>query len=459
MAAAASDKARFYMEQSVPELQEYERKKIFTKDEITAIARKRSEFEHIINMPGQSTPSDYARYAQYEMNLDTLRKKRSKRLGVKSTAYTGQRKIFFVLERGVRKFQGDMGLWMQYLHFVSKEAANKKLAKALTQCLRLHPVKWELWAWAAKHYNEEQADMQTARSYMQRGLRFCKREKMLWLEYAKLEMIYVAKIAARRQILGLDVERKPKQLDQAGDFDADTIALPDVTAADLEETGESKEAIDEVALQKLAASPALSGDIPLVIFDTAMREFNDDPLLAEQFFNLFTDFDNVPCTAKLLQHVIARLGLHAVDNLKAKVSLVYCSARLELLGLDAQAAAASANFPLQLGKALALIKNGMGESPKHNADLAEKSILLLLPYLRDESELDEGVRRVLKASVSRYLRVLTDATATPATAANRIGGLEKKLLKENRGRECRALMEMTSNTTPAITGLLQIKGS
>lgn len=29
--AGASDKARFYLEQSVPELQEYERKKIFTK--------------------------------------------------------------------------------------------------------------------------------------------------------------------------------------------------------------------------------------------------------------------------------------------------------------------------------------------------------------------------------------------------------------------------------------------
>ena len=29
--AGASDKARFYLEQSVPELQEFERKKVFTK--------------------------------------------------------------------------------------------------------------------------------------------------------------------------------------------------------------------------------------------------------------------------------------------------------------------------------------------------------------------------------------------------------------------------------------------
>ena len=86
----ASDKARFYLEQQVPELQEYERKQIFTRDEITAIAKKRSDFEHILNARG-SKAGDYVRYATYEMNLDTLRKKRCKRLGVKATAHSGQR--------------------------------------------------------------------------------------------------------------------------------------------------------------------------------------------------------------------------------------------------------------------------------------------------------------------------------------------------------------------------------
>ncbi|KAH0066748.1 hypothetical protein KCU66_g23693, partial [Aureobasidium melanogenum] len=258
-----SDKARFYMEQSVPELQEYERKKIFTREEITSIARKRSEFEHLLNTPGAATAADYARYALYEMNLDSLRKKRSKRMGVKATAFAGQKKIFFVLERGVRRFQGDMGLWMQYLEFCRKEAANKKLAKALTQCLRMHPIKWDVWTWAAKYYFEQQADMQTARSYMQRGLRFCKRERKLWLEYAKLEMLYVAKIAARRKILGLDIERKEKQIDSTLDADADMMALPDVTADEIKPEGapEPKQAVDEEALKKLAASPALNGDI------------------------------------------------------------------------------------------------------------------------------------------------------------------------------------------------------
>src|SRR5277367_1229970 len=119
--AGASDKARFYLEQFVPELKEYEKKEIFTKvvtlfpkgvskltyvqEEITSIARKRSDFEHKLNGRG-SHPSDYARYAEYEMNLDTLRRKRVKRLGVKVTAHTGQRRIYFILDRATRKFHG-----------------------------------------------------------------------------------------------------------------------------------------------------------------------------------------------------------------------------------------------------------------------------------------------------------------------------------------------------------------
>ena len=103
--AGASDKARFYLEQSVPELREWERREIFTKvglrprfsnklsladsvaqDEIASIARKRSDFEHTLNARG-SHPSDYARYVDYEMNLDLLRRKRVKRLGIKTTAH------------------------------------------------------------------------------------------------------------------------------------------------------------------------------------------------------------------------------------------------------------------------------------------------------------------------------------------------------------------------------------
>jgi U3 small nucleolar RNA-associated protein 6 len=427
------------MEQSVPELQEYERKKIFTREEITSIARKRSEFEHILNTPGAATPADYARYALYEMNLDSLRKKRSKRMGVKATSFAGQKKIFFVLERGVRRFQGDMGLWMQYLEFCRKEAANKKLAKALTQCLRMHPIKWDLWTWAAKYYFEQQADMPTARSYMQRGLRFCKREQKLWLEYAKLEMLYVAKIAARRKILGLDIERTVKQIDSTLDADADMMALPDVTADEIKPEGapEPKQAVDEEALKKLAASPALNGDIPRIVFETAMREFND-PALAEQFFDVFAAFTDVPCTSKLLQHIIDNLS--SQDSAASKISMHICLAKLELLDTNTREAIEAAEFPLKLAKALSILKKAMGESPKHNADLAEKVVALLLPYFK--FQLDEDIERVLRSAVAQYIRTLN------LGSFDRVKAVVKRQIKAGNEEEATLLIEIAGKANP-----------
>ncbi|KAI5248536.1 hypothetical protein E4T47_00655 [Aureobasidium subglaciale] len=437
--AAASDKARFYMEQSVPELQEYERKKIFSREEITSIARKRSEFEHLLNTPGAATPADYARYALYEMNLDTLRKKRSKRLGIKSTAFAGQKKIFFVLERGVRRFQGDMGLWMQYLEFCRKEAANKKLAKALTQCLRMHPIKWDLWTWAAKYYFEQQADMPTARSYMQRGLRFCKRERKLWLEYAKLEMLYVAKIAARRKILGLDIERTEKQIDTTLDADADMMALPDVTADEIKPEGqpEPKQAVDEEALKKLAASPALNGDIPRIVFETSMRDFND-PSLAEEFFDVFAAFTDVPCTSRLLQHIIDFLSNQ--ESIASNISKQICLAKLELLDTNTPEAIDSVEFPLKLAKALSVLKKGMGESPKLNADLADKAIALLLPYFK--FALDEDIERVLRSTVAQYVRVLNQGSF------DRVKAVIKRQIKAGNQAEAILLIEIAGKASP-----------
>ncbi|KAI6857983.1 hypothetical protein KC338_g6556 [Hortaea werneckii] len=393
--AGASDKARFYLEQYVPELQEYERKQIFTREEISAIASKRSDFEHILNARG-SKPADYARYATYEINLDSLRKKRCKRLGIKGVkGYSGQRTVFFILDRGTKKFPGDMGLWMQYIQFCQKEKANKKLAKVFTSVLRLKPRDWGLWVLAAKWYAEQQGDMTTARSYMQRGLRFCKDKKELWLEYCKLEMVYLAKLAARRKILGLDEERKIQEEIQEDD---NMISLPAVTAADFEpDASKGVEEVNEGALKRLENAPALTGAIPLAIFDASMNEFKNNPDIAEAFFDLALTFDAVPSTPKVLQHILTRLRETASDS----AALVICEARLHLLGVDAT----SPSFPAALGKTLGAIKTGQASLPeKSKPALAEKTVAMLLPYLEKQDEMDEDVKTVLVASINRYVR-------------------------------------------------------
>ncbi|KAH0559760.1 hypothetical protein GP486_003723 [Trichoglossum hirsutum] len=405
--AGASDKARFYLERSIPELQEFERKKIFSKvDEITSITKKRSGFEHKLNARG-SQPSDYARYVEFEMNLEALRRKRVKRLGIKSSNHSGQRKIFFLLDRATRKFHGDLGLWVQYIEYARKEKANKRLSQIFTNVLRLHPTKPELWMHAAR-YAADEADMTSARSYMQRGLRFCRMSKALWIEYAKLEMTYVAKIAARRQILGLDGSQpEDRKATEGNELDPDIIALPKLTAEDINPSLREDDELDQVALQNFNSAPALSGAIPLAIFDSAMKQFVNDDSLAEILFDLFAGFEGTPCLPDILQHIIE----HMLKTWPTMPSSLSSYSRQPIVGIDPH----SAEFPKAFGVSLERITSS-AQMAQGKSEFLERVINWLLQL--KITGLDAGVQKAISATVRRAIRDYEEA-------AEQRGGLTK----------------------------------
>ncbi|KAF2470271.1 uncharacterized protein BDR25DRAFT_262041 [Lindgomyces ingoldianus] len=395
--AGPSDKARFYLEQSVEGLNELERKKIFTKEEISSIARKRSEFEHIINARG-SHPSDYVRYIDFEKNVEALRRKRIKRLGVRSVG-SGQKTIFFLYNRATRKFSGDLGLWMQYIDFARREKAYKKLNEIFTAVVRLHPTKPNLWIHAAKYFMDTQADITNARSYMQRGLRFCKSSESLWVEYAKLETLYIGKIVGRRKILGLDVDRKKEEM--GDDFGADTIALPEITGEDVNPSLGKLDGDDEVALQNLASAPVLTGAIPIAVFDSAMKQLQGGPELAEHFFDMFAEFNQLPCIQHILRHVLDFLQ----ENAPNAIHTIICQFRMQLFGLHLE----SPEFPPALRDSLELLSATAERDSKHKAHLSESAIRQILPLLRTAEQIDEpALRKVLASSLRKYSRILEE---------------------------------------------------
>jgi len=324
------------------------------------------------------------------MNLESLRRKRVKRLGVKTTAHAGKRRIFFVLDRATRKFQGDIALWMQYIEYARKEKAYKKLSQILTSVLRLHPTKSELWIYAAHYALDTQADMNEARSYMQRGLRFCKTSKILWMQYAKLEMVYIAKIAARRRILGID----EKQTHKSGpatveDSDADVLTLPTVTAEDINPNLQHDDTANQAALRTLSSTPAFTGAIPLAIFDAAMKQFPNDDILGESFFNMFVEFEDVPCLTTITQRVVDSLLMQSPTG---PVPLS-CFIRQPVVAIPTTAVA----FPGALAVSLKRLKSSMSLS-KPVWKLAEKVIDWLLP-LTEPEEQDPGIRKVLRVTL------------------------------------------------------------
>ncbi|KAN0073030.1 U3 small nucleolar RNA-associated protein 6 domain containing protein [Elaphomyces granulatus] len=393
---ATSDKARFYLEKSVPELKEYEQKKIFSKEEILSITRKRSDFEHKLNARG-SKPTDYARYVEYEMNLDLLRRKRVKRLGIKTAAHTGQRRIFFILNRATKKFHGDIALWVQYIEYARQQKAYKKLTQIFGDALRLHPANADLWIYAAKYALDEHADMTLARTYMQRGLRFCKNSKLLWIQYAKLELIYITKIALRRQVLGLDQSSNESAKEEAiDDLNDDMIPLPRITAEDVNPSLGKDDDVDHGALQNLQAAPVLSGAIPMAIFDAAMKEFNNDPAFGHDFFNMVLQFEEIPRLAKILEKVVEKLLATSPASHHTRI----CHIRIPAAGINVT----SSDFPRAFGGSLSRLKQYPLDS-----SLAQEMIKWLRPLMEIET-LDPALRTVVAATLRKSER----ATQAPS---------------------------------------------
>lgn len=385
--SATADKARYFLEQSVPELREFERKKIFSPGEISAITKKRSDFEHKINARG-SSPADYAQYAEFEINVDQLRRKRVKRLGIKATAFNGQRRIFFVFDRGTRKFPGDVKLWMQGIEYARSQKSLKKVTQMLTNLLRLHPTKSELWIYAAQFALDENGDMTEARGYMQRGLRFCKNSRQMWLQNFRLEMNWIAKIHARRKILGIEGERRKEEEIKIVGEDEDIMMLPKVTAEDILPDEEQDDKVDVTALENLEATPIMTGAIPIAIFDAALVQFNSDPTLGRQFFQEATAFEDLPARSKIMTHIDEALQAAAPKDWNT----IAC--HIEVTTSDLQVD--SPEFPAALREALSRINEGLNKV-KHRSSM----VIWCQEYLQGllQPELDSGLRQVLESKL------------------------------------------------------------
>ena len=321
------------------------------------------------------------------MNLDSLRRRRVKRLGVRSAGFTGQRRIFFVLDRATRRFHGDISLWVQYIEYARQQKAHKKLAQIFTDALRIHPTSSELWIYAAKYALDDHADMLQARGYMQRGLRFCKSSRKLWLQYAKLELIYIAKLVARQRILGLDKTLEPASTEPEASLDhnADVIKLPELTGEDMFPNENEIEEVGLETIQNLGSSPAINGDIPLAIFDSAMKNLHNDDRFGQEFYDMVLEFEDIPCLLRILEHVVDAMRTAKPSSPHTLI----CYIRLPTAGV----AVTSAGYPRALGASLGRLREYRGD-PR----VAQEVINWLQPLANTEG-VDPALHKAMAATI------------------------------------------------------------
>ncbi|KAL8289510.1 hypothetical protein RB597_001220 [Gaeumannomyces tritici] len=405
--AGVADKARFYLEQAVPQLREFEDKEIFNRDEIRNLVRKRTDFEHRVLSPG-SRAADFLAYAEWESRLETLRARRCARLGVRQLTHqhASPARLNQLHERGVTRDPGSVALWRSYLAHLARIGAAKRWRRVATRALRLHPQDASLWALAGRRAAGA-GDMDGARAYFMRGCRFC-RGVDIWAEYARVEIEWLARVEARgkgrKGIAAVQAVQAAQAVDEGDriklkdddesdddddEDDEDVIPDPDRLAfKELEKKKLRPRIVDEDAVAKLKKSPALGGAIPRAIFDISRKQTFFDAAAAETFFNVFarrtTDVESCP---DLLQHVVDTM----VELFPAHPATWDCRVRQPLVVIDDLAGPA---LPGALREALARLKEGLAATGR-KAELAARTVAWVQPML-SRADLDEGIRTVLE---------------------------------------------------------------
>ena len=283
---------------------------------------------------------------------------------------------------------------MQYVNFARSQKSGKMVAEILTRILRLHPTKPELWIYAANYTMEERGDMLEARSHMQRGLRFCERSNDLWLAYARLELLYIHKILARRRILGLDHRADPPRAEnpsaEAKGPEDDVIALPTITADEVG-FGDSAPLPNQHLLEKLNTNPALSGAIPMAVFDAGYTKLGSEAF-GLAFFDMVADFVELPCQHTILEHILEQTRAASQPSDPA---LSFRFVQQPTIGISVHSAA----FPAAFGRALSRMKLSERSQTKDDPGRAFEHHMIdwLLLYL--EEDLDPDLRKALEMTL------------------------------------------------------------
>ncbi|KAI1171523.1 U3 small nucleolar RNA-associated protein 6-domain-containing protein [Nemania sp. FL0916] len=393
--SAVADKARFYLEQAVPQLREFEAKGIFNADEIRSIVRKRTDHEHIVLSPGNKA-QNWLDYVDWERSLEVLRAKRCRRLDIRaSSRHTGEGRVFGILERSVNRHPGSLELWKTYLAYATKMRATKRYRKVMTRALRMHPAKSELWVLAGRK-SARNGDMHAARGFFMRGSRFCTRDATLWLAYAECEMEWLQRMEARKGKKGGTAKAIQEQAEHADD--EIQFGLDD-SDDDVDENGRliipnpdsavARTVIDDETASTLKSNPALDGAIPLAIFDIAKKQTFFNAAVAEQFFDIFAAFTSISMQAKIIQHV-----LDSMDEIYPNTaSTSFCSIRQPLIGLDMNAP----EYPKVLRDTLGRIKSSLSTTTDVKA--LSTRLRSWLDVLLSSADLDSGIRTVLEHTI------------------------------------------------------------
>jgi Arc/MetJ-type ribon-helix-helix transcriptional regulator len=263
-----ADRVQAIMEELVPAMEDLQRKEVFSATEVSAIIRKRREFEYRFQRR-DSAVDDYSQALKYELNLDKLRAMRVRKLGKGAYKpsigdYVSLQRVHFIWERCLRKFTDDLGLWIKYVSYCISSGSNKRLGKLFPKALTTHARSDDLWSAAAQWEFYNNNNMSSARIMCQRGLRFVSSAK-LWLAFIELEFKYIEKLVKRAALMFSDDDAEGSSLklvsDAANEDGADGVTA-DAATGDTNDVDAKDKVILSGALPQLLFRKAVAPAAP-----------------------------------------------------------------------------------------------------------------------------------------------------------------------------------------------------
>ncbi|KAH9533312.1 hypothetical protein CY35_18G045200 [Sphagnum magellanicum] len=294
-----ADTVQYQLERMLPELEDLESRKLFSRSEIKEIVRKRRDFEYMLKRPS-TLKRDYLRYVQYETELENVRRARKKvishNLLSKGEKWRGSlcdrasaMRIMFIYERAVTRFKGDLDLWFRFLEYCRAQGS-RRFQKAATKALRLHPTVPGLWIYAAAWEFEHNLNVTAARVLMQRGLRMCPKSENLWVEYFRMELTAAQKLKARQIVLGIGHKPRPEALLENGNATEHSgmveVELDGNESRDLEIVARKEDAGINLMVEQEA-----SFKIARAIYRSAIAALPNSPGLRQQFLEVIEAID------------------------------------------------------------------------------------------------------------------------------------------------------------------------
>ncbi len=263
----------------------------------------------------------------------------------------------------------------------------------MTRALRLLPSDAGLWVMAGRRAAVS-GDMVTARSTFMRACRFCVQDATVWVEYARCEMEWLAKIEAKKQktpkgadILAPDRVEGEDQIrfggsgdDSDEDVDEDgKVIMPDASTLD------RPKVFNDRTVGQLENNPALDGAIPMALFDICCKQEFYTPDVATIFFDLFAQFPSVPATPRLIQHVVDALRATEATH----PATCECYIRQPVAGVSPR----SVSFPRGLREVISRLHE-CSEVVADTRDM-NKRMLAWTQLVLSDADLDPGIKTVV----------------------------------------------------------------